>query len=141
MIHESEEGQSVEHVETLVPEMRFFGSPMSAFDGDGVLFDVRVKIAIGFMQRGWTHDAAEALHQAEVLFDLAIERGYAKPLPETGDLSDAERAHLDRQVNAQTYGQVQGALRAKEAINEHAGRVHTVRPDQIHRRPLSPGQK
>jgi hypothetical protein len=85
----------------------YFGNVLTSFE-NGVQLDLRVKLAVDLMKGGAFTDPIAALDAATFLIAEADCRGLIKELPETGEISQPLRKHIDRSVRAQVHQQLAG---------------------------------
>ena len=108
----------------------YFGNVLTSFE-NGVQLDLRVKLAVDIIKA----DAAcflpssdgrsnigLALDMATELLAEADKRGLIKELPDTGEINQPLRRHIDRSVRAQVHQQ----LAAGRIGQEEAPRVMPV---------------
>lgn len=110
-------------------ELPLFGDVLVDY-GQGVRQDFRSKLAIEFLFKDvvpeedpnttelFTPQArvAYAMDMADAFVRAGLERGWLKPLPETGDLSPHDRLHLERTARRQAAHQAIG----QKAVQDEA---------------------
>jgi hypothetical protein len=99
----------------------YFGNVLTSFE-NGVQLDLRVRLAVDLMKDGGFTDPIAALDAATSLIAEADKRGLIKELPETGEINQPLRRHIDRSVRAQVHQQ----LAAGRIGQEEAPRVMPV---------------
>jgi hypothetical protein len=88
----------------------YFGSATQNFE-NGVIMDLRVKMAVDFLKTGdfagmHASDAAnKALDLADALLDAADARGLLLPLPDDNSLNAPLRRQLERNCRMQAFQQ------------------------------------
>jgi hypothetical protein len=96
--------------ESMEEQVVYFGNVLSAFE-NGVQLDLRVKLAVDFLKSPsfqvkpmWEHEAAKsALDLADKLLAEALDRGWVRALPDTGEISALLKRHIERSVAAAAH--------------------------------------
>lgn len=114
-------------------EPTYFGDVMGDYN-NGCRLDVRSKLAVDFLKASGCvpvygqdpTDGAQAVlltakERVAYALDLAgeviaqsYERGWAKDLSESDELTQAQRRHIRHSIRTQVYGQLQGQAIAQE---------------------------